>query len=335
MTLNIKSFALLAICLVLGTTSANAQTVPDIAPQPCDTQYWKQMSARAWMEAEREIMMNQNLIFKPDSVLEYTCFDQMINLTASKGGKIFSHTEYFGAPIMEEGDDIGLTRSLDKVVFSALQTYINGNFGHDFLGGRAQNLSSENKDSQLVPPVPGVEEGYLCNTMANVWQAAKCANFIDNEDFENTDGFYPFETIQGHNGTPAVAGYDSIQETRLFPTSCSTLGGPPGGGGAGGSGHSLGPAGTWTDQIALANNDTLYPFKQPLSETYENVFALTAAYGSDNGEGGTIECGNAISTGITVSPTSGDEYLDGVCLNSGCRYQKGGAGSLGTCVPIE
>ncbi len=338
MTLNIKSFALLAIALCIGITSANAQNAPDIAPQPCDTEYWKQMSARAWMEAEREIMMNQNLIFKPDSVLEYTCFDQMVNLTASKGGKIFSHTNYFGQPIMEEGDDIGLTRSLDKVVYSALQTYINGNFGHDFLGGRAQKLTIGNKDSQLVPPVPGVEEGYLCNTMANVWQAAKCANFIDNDAYKNTDGFYPFKTIKGHNGTPAVAGYDSIQETRLFPTSCASLGGPPGGGGYG---HNLGPAGTWLDQIALANNvagnGELYPFKQPLSEIYENVNAMTAAYGSDNGEGGTVQCGSPIATGVTVftSTSNSENWADGVCLNSGCRYQRGGSGSLGECVPIQ
>lgn len=325
----------MASFFAVGITSANVQAAPDIAAQPCDTQYWKQMSARAWMEAEREIMMNQNLIFKPDSVLEYTCFDQMINLTAHSGSKIFTHTDYFGSPIIEDSDSVGLPKSLDKVVYSALQNYINGNFGHDFLGGRAQKLSIGNKDLEIVPPIPERTEGYICNTMANVWQAAKCANFIDNEDFEDTDGFYPFERIKGHNGTPDIAGYDTLKETRRFPKACAgSVGTPLGPTAVIGS---LGPAGTWTDQIALANNETLYPFQQPLAETYSNVNALTAAYGSDNGEGGTVQCGEAIATGVTVytSTSDNENWEDGVCLNSGCRYQRGGTGSIGQCVPIQ
>ena len=39
---------------------------------PCDPDYYESLEARAWLEAQREITQNQNLIYKPDSALEYT-----------------------------------------------------------------------------------------------------------------------------------------------------------------------------------------------------------------------------------------------------------------------
>lgn len=316
-----KNFTKTIMVIIAGLifSPASNAAAPDIAPQPCDTEYWKQMSARAWMEAEREIMQNQNLIFKPDSVLEYVCFDQFVNLAAHEGGKIFTHTDYFGQKIIGTDAEEGLPKSLTRVVYAALGQYVSNSFGHEYLGGRAGSMSITNKDSLFEPPSGPLAGGYVCNEMSSVWKAAKCSNFIDNTDFEDTDGFYPFKAIKGHN-TPDVAGYDTIQDTREFPTSCRS--------GAGAA--TLGTAGTWQNQIDLANNvdgsNELYRFRAPLAAIYEEV--------GDKLEPG--NCGQpSIATGITVYTSNDEGYLDGVCTNPGCVYEKGSPNEAGRCVAVE
>lgn len=236
-------------------------------------------------------------------------------MTAWRGGKIFTHTDYFGAPIIAQGAQQGLPTSLNNVVYTSLVAYVNNNFGHSFLGGRAQRLAAANRDSQFLPPVAEITEGYSCRAMADIWQAAKCSNFIDNAEFENTDGFYPFETIKGMNGNPDVAGYNdpSIQDTRKFPSSCratdTTI-------------QNFGPSGTWDTQIALANNEDLYEFQGPLRGVYTNV--------GDRLRPGM--CNDPIKTGIKVFVSDSESYDDAVCSNPGCYYRKPPAGSTtGTC----
>ena len=313
-----KILALLSALILLHSMplsvaqAATAATAPDIASQPCDTQYWKQMSARAWMEAEREIMQNKNLIFKPDSVLEYVCFDQFVNIAAFEGGDIFTHTKYFGQEIIKRASNEALHKSLNNVVYASLIKYINNSFGHDFLGGRAGGMSITNKDSQFQ--APSGPSGYTCKTMKHVWKAAKCSNFVDNANFENTDGFYPFATIKGHNGTPDVAGYDDIQEVRQWPSSC-------------GAEPSFGPAGSWQQQINLASNmkggggDKLYKFKEPLAAIYEEV--------GDKLEPGNCNVNTPIKTGIKVIVNDKESYDDAVCTNPGCVYNK-----TGNCIKV-
>lgn len=45
----------------------------------CDPEFWDVLKDRAWMEAQREVTQNQNLIARPDSVLEMTCFDSFLD----------------------------------------------------------------------------------------------------------------------------------------------------------------------------------------------------------------------------------------------------------------
>ena len=318
---------LLLFCFAILPTSMAIAAAPDIAPQPCDARYWEQMSSRAWMEAQREIMQNQNLIFKPDSVLEYACFDQFASVAAWAGGQIFTHTTYFGNMIIPRGTNESMEVAITNVVTNALNQYVNQSFGHDFLGGRAGSMNITDKDSQLVPAVDRV--GYTCNVMKNVWQTAKCANFIDNEDFE-TDGFHPFETLQGHNGGPPVAGYDDIQETRAFPQMCGVAAGP-----GGSTIGDFGPAGTWLTQTRRANNTNLYPYQEPLQEIFSDVFDKTAPLGTSKGDGTAVTCSAPIATGMTINPSFGGPYLDGVCTNPGCMYVRGESGGLGSCLQIS
>lgn len=316
-----STYILMLLFTGVAFSSASAQTAPDIATQPCDTEYWRQMSARAWMEAEREIMQNQNLIFKADSVLEYTCFDQFVSINAYQGGNIFTHTTYFGTPIIQRSANESMNNALNAVVINALNAYKSGSFSNSFLSGRADHMTIANTNSQFISATTNA--AYTCNIMADVWKTAKCANFIDDAAFQSTDGFYPFETITGHNGTPDVDGYNGgIQETRQWPPgmSCQNSAGGP----RGSSGQTFGPAGTWNNQIALANNDALYEFQTPLAAIYEEV--------GDKLEPG--NCGQpAILTGVTVykqgsrGVAGGPSHPDGVCTNPGCSYQ----GSTGIC----
>lgn len=311
---------LLLFCLAfLGAGQAHA-AAPDIAPQPCDARYWEQMSSRAWMEAQREIMQNQNLIFKPDSVLEYVCFDQFANIAAHQGGQIFTHTTYFGNMIIPRGSNEAMEVAIMNVVTNALNQYVNRSFGHDFLGGRATHMSIQDKDSQFRPPTQPV--GYTCDVMKNVWNAAKCSNYIDSNVFKNTDGFYPFETLQGHNGSPPVLGYNSstINDTRRFPSQCGATQNNPAGHANTSTSNTFGPQGSWNDQIALSSNDGLYPYQEPLQEIFQEV--------GDKLEPG--KCGQpAIKTGIMIYPRNGQPYEDGVCTNPGCRFDR-----TGVCVSI-
>lgn len=59
----------------------------------CDADFMNQIHARAFLEAQREEIINQVTIRKPDSVLEYTCFDQAVRDTAKYAGPIFSESE--------------------------------------------------------------------------------------------------------------------------------------------------------------------------------------------------------------------------------------------------
>ncbi len=284
----------------------------DIAPQPCDTGFWNQMKSKAWMEAEREIMQNQNLIFKPDSVLEYTCFDQFAAINAWQGGDIFVHSNYFGSEIITRGSTYAMEKAMENVVYNALLAYRNLSFNNQYLSGRAQDMGLSNRnsvsaaDGDYFKKPEQSNASYTCTTMQDVWKAAKCANFIDNAAVAGTDGFYPFATLAGFNGSPEVGGYeDKTEDVRKWPESlaCGTSTGV----------HS------WTDQIVSAENKNQdhYQFQTPLGQIYVDV-------------GDRLEPGNcsgpgneAIKTGVQVITREG-EHPDGVCTNPGCSYQEDG-----------
>ncbi len=301
-------FAVMTLMMGIAPLHASAQ---EIADQPCDAQYWRQMSSRAWLEAEREIMQNQNLIFKPDSVLEYVCFDQFASIAAWPGGDIFVHTDYFGKKIITRYSAGAMEKSIFNVVSQALDSYEEGNFKHLFLGGRAGLMNAEITNAAFQPAIN--KQAYTCQTMSKIWKAAKCANFVDNSSFESTDGFYPFKAIKGFNGGKDVAGYeDTIKETRIFPTSlkCS---------------DSVGAAGSWKDQIKLAENESnnLYKFQEPLGKIFKEV-------GEKLKPG---ECGKpGEPTGVRVIIDGEVSHLDGVCTNPGCVYTKGSKDEVGKCL---
>ncbi len=160
-----------AVCMAVSSFPANAQ--PDIAPSPCDPGYYDSLEARAWLEAQREVMQNENLIYKPDSVLEYTCFNQFLNVLSNAAPSMFSQTSRWTTP---PPGNMGST--LSNLVGGALSSYIGSNFGHPYLGGRETGVSD--------PPGGG---SYNCEVMYDVWMKAKCYDFVQSPD---NDGFFTF-----------------------------------------------------------------------------------------------------------------------------------------------
>jgi len=303
-------FSVLA-ALSLSPTLGNAN--PTIAAQPCDASYWNTLSERAWLEAEREIMQNQNLIFKPDSVFEYTCFDRILAHTATNAGRIFSHTNYFGTTIIEENATLGLRNSLGTAVYDALKVYISSNFSHTFLGGRANDMPANTPDTTMALGASATNYtslfagGYgTCAIMNDIWQTSKCANFIDNAAFDDMDGFYPFDAITNPDGT-TVEGYrDQNRETRERPIAC------------GGDTYT-----GWTAPITAINNFQDTSFRTPLSAVYTDVYDRTRPG----------NCGDPIFTGVTVFSTAfpaPNGARDGVCSNPACSYTATSA-TAGTC----
>lgn len=123
--------------------------VPHDLPASCDQAFLDVMEARAWMEGKREMEIAQRLILKPDSVLEYSCFNQ--RASQLQNANLFSSS--------------GREFSLRILVASALSSYIGDNFGHSYGGGT-------------------VSGGSGCSVMNHVWNELRCVNI--NEDLYMT-----------------------------------------------------------------------------------------------------------------------------------------------------
>ena len=185
-----KYGVLAAICLFFMAGIALADP-PTPAASPCDPQYYESLKSRAWLEAQREITQNQNLIFKPDSVLQYTCFDKSLDVLAQNAPNMFSQTNRWG------GAPTDMTNALQNLVGTAVQNYVAANFGYPLLGGRATGLN--------YTPGGVTSGGYSCTVMNDVWKKAKCMDFAsDNAQ----DGFFTFD----QSSTDA--------DHRFLPTSC-------------------------------------------------------------------------------------------------------------------
>jgi hypothetical protein len=210
--------ALAALFLFALTGPVNAG-VPELARSPCDPEHWDSLKYRAWTEAEREVMQNQNLIYKPDSVLEYTCFNRFADLLASQAIDLFSETQKWGLILPDDSMD----KALQSLVGKAVQNWIcfnyenkegyhnngaiatdcpvkNGNLRYDLLGGRISGLDYE--------PAEISGGDYSCMIMENIWLKAKCKNFVDVPD---EDGFFTLKE------------YTEKDDVRFLPDRCEGI----------------------------------------------------------------------------------------------------------------
>lgn len=290
---------------------------------PCDPEYMDALEARAWLEAQREISQNQNLIVKPDSVLEYTCFNRFLWEIGDHASQMFSETTRWGPiPGLESTTQ---DSALGELILGGLVSYIEQNFAHRFLGGRA--LTAE------IDYVPGTGTGdhilstdpqapggytYTCNRMRIVWDAAKCMNFFDRVAQDNNaaastpnqDGFYDFRWYQNNDPRQLPgANFAACTAPNTATYGYSNM-----------------------ESIAFNTRQDMYVL------TPENTNNATA-YNRDNlvtflnfilpvGVAPTTACiTQPIQTGITVNRRmgGGTGYPDGVCPNPGCYLDTNGA----------
>lgn len=86
----------------------------------CDGNFMNQIISKAYLGASREVIMSEQMIHKPDSVLAYTCFDQLLGYTSVHGG-VFSESLTFGRNsngnrrgfALKAGDDSGSSEPHD------------------------------------------------------------------------------------------------------------------------------------------------------------------------------------------------------------------------------
>lgn len=293
LTLKAITGVALAISLLLPT-ALQAQ----IAETPCDVEYFKSLESRAWLEAQREITQNQNLIYKPDSVLQYTCFDKFANVMANmQSWQGFSETKRWKEVLPNL--DTEMDNALNPLIAPSLITYLTSNFNNAYLNGREPVLSGAattpgaggGPPSYVASNISG--GAYSCSEMSRIWQLAKCSNFQDIKFPQ--DGFFTFEEHRA-------------DEKRKLPQICAVT-----------------PAfqTIWSDQIKQAglNPTTAPPWPFDKVEVYYEKMKPE-------------KCGEStpLPTGVKVTSnnTSGEipaEYDEKICIIPGCYYDP----NAGTC----
>jgi len=186
---------LLAGFLCFGPSRMEAAEDRKFATDSCDPQYYESMESRAWLEAQREITQNQNLIFKPDSVLQYTCFDKFANVASKNAKNMFSGSTRWGTPPTDAG------KALTDSVVKPASDWGTSNFDHKMLGGQSNITGKLGEEAQ--------EGEYGCDTMKKVWAAAKCMNFMDKS---GQDGFFTFKDY--------ADAAKQKKDKRTLPTQC-------------------------------------------------------------------------------------------------------------------
>ena len=200
-------YLVLLLFLSIGAyvPSAHAGGLPTSAPMAdtCDADIMLAMETRAWLEAQREITQNQNLIAKPDSVMEYTCFDSFLDVLALEAANMFSeNTSVWTGGSVALITNTDMDNALSELVGASMNEYITTNFGHSFLGGRGSN--------DYTPSATISGAAYTCDRMNVVWQNAKCLNFATRPE----DGFLTFDQHASNDPRNLPTGSECTGDTR-------------------------------------------------------------------------------------------------------------------------
>ena len=165
----------------------------------CDADFMNQIYAKAFLEAEREVVINNSLTLKPDSVLEYSCFDQDAAAFALHGGPVFSESTRWSPTTISIGSDsvtidinMGDTRldtSIEKLVLESLKIYVDTNFAHDFLGGAASG--DNNTISNTVEGISTLP----CDFMYLLHDVSRCDDFALNTRFMTFESYFSTPTL--------------------------------------------------------------------------------------------------------------------------------------------
>ena len=166
-------FQIIGLSLLLVASAGTARAQDPL----CDATLFTQMSQRALLLGQIETSVMENLVYKPDSVLEYTCFNRFMGVSVNNMS--YYMTPYYITDVIQ----VGVTN------------YLYANFGHTYMGDRLI------AGPVGTPPPTGT---YVCDAMTYVWEGAKCLNFAQTEPQDSIyglDGFAGATDIRAFIGT--------------------------------------------------------------------------------------------------------------------------------------
>lgn len=301
---------------VLCVPGYGAMAQPDTS---CDPALMQSMEARAWMETDREVVQTHNLMTRHDSVLEYSCFDQLVSLAGEIPADIFSDNETRwllstgGLPTIS---NISTDIALQEVTGIALFTYLFTNYGHRFLGDRTPVVGAA---ASRAPRT------YDCGALDYVWEKAKCMDFGEFQDTytpgrTDFDLFFDFAWYEGNDprdlpeamtACTAYAAWSDARETAFNDSNPDREG----------SRYVL-PVG---EETLFDGSDYDVEQAQP-APSYSSAADLYVEYIVEHDHSLFGEC-RTIQTGITVTRTVGSfgsdvTYQDATCPNPQCHFDQ-------------
>lgn len=301
----------------------------------CDPETLDAMEARGQMEAQREVMQSENMILRPDSVLEYSCLDALqYNVTA---GVNFSETGWIGSfgKLGIFALDNALIDTSIKVLFQPSlvppKGYLMENFLQPLFGSR-MGLTD-----YYLPSIPYIfynMQPYPCDYMQQIWDTAKCMDFFDEEDH---DAFYDFDWYETNDprtylmqlgwnqaNTCTVVNLAKGKLPKITPIQVGIASNWETGS------HVIAPENPWP-------SDTTPYVDAPVNAGFMNLILPVGTVVTT----GNVTCAPPIKTGVCVKRDDNGNvgpYMDAVCPNPGCHYNVpagGGTGCADTfnCVP--
>jgi hypothetical protein len=298
---------------------------------PCDVDYMTSLKSRAWLQAQQEITQNQNLIFKPDSVLEYTCFKDFMDVlakTANDGEieipqQLFSESERWGTIL----GDTSLDNAMQNLTREAIGHWVTVNFGwssatpeklYYFLGGRSNPEAPTNGQGLFLEydPPDVIPRDYTCGKMNDVWLEAKCMDFID---VPEEDGFFTFEEYRDDKDKRFLPKDDPFRCAKPLIRDEGQ------------------DRNRWEVNMEDAYDDTFTDDKD--TTPWEEDFVVTFLDNMNPDNCGKRKEGKLISppieTGLLVKRDAAPrEYYEKVCVIPGCHYFPTGLHS-GQCKPSQ
>jgi hypothetical protein len=290
-------------CAASGATSSAGA-----AATSCDPKFMEALRARAHLEAQREVVTNAATIWKPDSVMQLTCFDQQIAAVMRSGGQGFSEKKKVDDPPtpqtsteFDRGVLAGATDIAEKQLGGNFTIELGG--GNSAAQGLAYSMPPEGTDAASYESLAANP----CNSMRQVWTAARCANIDPDKAFVSLPLF--------------ATGKDEKQTLLNDPRNAGVLKA-----GSGLSGSTIDCDSTGFNNGLAASDQLLnQPGVGSAGFTPASLFAsVTAPYSQlKSSSGAQGNCFPGIKTGVMLG--SGVEEV--VCPNPGCIPKSG------TCQP--
>lgn len=343
--------------------------VPLYDESSCDGGFMNQIYSKAYMQANRQVIMSEQLIHKPDSVLEYTCFDQFINLAGKEAPTFSETTAWKDRTIsLKTGDSSGsykfkvirkdlydseaidsdpavenLSQALQYLISDVLNEYLTNNFSHTFLG-----------EATTLDHSASAGIAYNCSHMSTVWHVAQCLDFGEDDQFRTFEELINLDprTIP-QECSPGASTSSVAIEGSLCPTSTAAP--------LANTNFSYDLIRTSNNCATSAGNFAYSTFDEVELQDYLTMGTGSYIPGTGGDTDGTVTCSLPVPTGVPViTYTIGsnyefkgyytgyrDHYLhyEYMCLNPGCYYRPSKQyyaedvlppyddGAVGACVP--